>query len=310
MEPAVGIDGLRREVRAPVVALHHIGAAYQQFAAAVGQRGAQAELHIRHHRADRAVGARRIHTGLAHGGRGLRHAVAVVQHDAEGVLERGLERRRERRAARLRHAQRRRAQRLALRAAPFDHFRVHGRHAVQHGELFLDQRARQLLRAETRLVVDRGAVGHRAHQQHGQAIDVRDRQHAIDAVAGLHAGLQTVGMADEHQVGVRQHHRLRGPRGARRIDQRGHLFAGLGGHRLGHGALVDGADQQLADVRPRRRIGPLRAARQAVLARFREIVVQIEGHARAGVLDDIGDLARRQPGVDRHRPRVDGAQRQ
>ena len=223
-----------------------------------------------------------------------------MQRGAQQLFHVALERRRQRRAARIREAQPR-GQRRVRAAQGLQQLGIHGGHALHDGQAVVLQGREQAVDGKARHQVQRGARIQGAQGHRGQAVHVRNRQHAVGAVAAAQAAQGAGDGGDEQQVAVREHHALRLPGGTRRVDQRGHLF--VAGHRVFRdGRLVQLARQQLAHAVDR---GAGRAQTCRMRRRFRRGAGQEQHAPRGTVRGDGVDLARRQPCIDVDDPRVD-----
>ncbi|MNS66310.1 hypothetical protein D3C72_995190 [compost metagenome] len=135
---------------------------------------------------------------------------------------------------------------------------------------------------------------------------MRNRQHAVGAVAARQAPQGAGDGGDEQQVAVREHHAFRLARRARRVDQRGHLFV-AGDRVFRDGCRVQFTCQQLAHAIDGDGAGP---APRRMRGRFRRGAGQ-EQHAPCGTVRSDGvDFARRQPRIDVDDPRVDAGGRE
>ena len=98
--------------------------------------------------------------------------------------------------------------------------RVDRRHAREDGDLLLVEPLQRLGREDERaLERERGAEPH-GHQQLVEPVVEGERQDAEDPVVGAQAQVLGDAARGEHHVRVRQHHALRVPGAARRVDQR------------------------------------------------------------------------------------------
>ena len=223
-----------------------------------------------------------------------------MQRGAQQLFHLALERWRQRRAARIRKAQPR-GQRRVGAAQGLQQLGVHGGHALDDGQSIVFQCGQQAIDGKARHQVQRGARIQGTQGHRGQAVHMRNRQHAPGAVAARQAAQGAGDGGDEQQVAVRQHHAFRLARGARRVDQRGHLFvAGDRGFR--DGCVVRLARQQLAHAVDR---GAGRAQTCRMCGRFRRGAGQEQQPPRRAVACYAVDLARRQPCIDVDDPRVD-----
>ena len=191
----------------------------------------EAELGVRDRRADRARAVRVGRRGVGDRA-GLGHAVALHDRAADALGRRRGQLGAQRRGAGVDELQ-------ARQVAPLDG-RALGqrqddrRHEVGLGDPVLLDQAEELLEVEARHQHDGRAPAQHAVHHDAHAVDVEQRQHARERVAGLdglhRGGLQHVG----DEVAVAEHHALGQARGAAGVRQRDDV-AGLGVH-VGRGA--------------------------------------------------------------------------
>ena len=254
VQPAVGVDRGGGRLRVVEVAAHDLRPAHADLAllaraelVAAGDVDDPA-LGVGHRRADRpepvARGIERRDVGDR---AGLGHAVALHHRAADalrgGLLQLGAQRR----GARVDERQAREVEALDDRA--LGQGEDDRRDEVGLRGAVLLHEAEEALEVEARHRDERRAVAQDRVHDHGQAVDVEERQDADERVVGGHGllggRLQDVG----HQVAVGEHHALGQARGPARVGQRDEVV-GLGG-RLGRrgGIAVEQRGERRRPVR-------------------------------------------------------------
>jgi len=184
----------------------------------------------------------------------------------------------------------------------------HRGHAQEPGDSLPLQGGERRIGLEARREVHRAAGQQRAHQDGGEAHDVRERQDAVEAVAGPHFAHHPGGRGDEQDVAVGQHDALGRAGGAGGVEQHGDPLRGVGGRGLGRHLRREGAERQRADAAGQ--VEGLGAVPLGMGAGVGRGGGGVEHAARAGVVADLVDLARAEAGVGDHGPGLGRRDRQ
>ena len=173
--------------------------------------------------------------------------------------------------------------------------------AVENGDTLFGHRPGERGRIIFRDKANRRA-GHQGHGEQRNSDDVGDRQHAILHVGGRHAAKRSRRLGAEQQIAVGKHDALRRPGRARGVDENGDLPGAVRFHRLRGGILIERGH---ADAGERADILHRRAIAQRMCGGFLRRIGREESTARAAVVPDLIQLARRQPRVGNDRPGVE-----
>ena len=316
VQEALRIDHCRRGLGVAVIAAHDAWSAHMQFPhLARGHfaplRVAQPYLQPRQRPAHAAIVQTFVPAHLADGGAALGHAIGVEQADAEQgfgiLLDGGVERRtagiEEAHAGHVRRAD-------ALRTRVFQKPGIHGGHAQQAGDVLLTQRAQHHGWFETVSQHQCRATVQRRKEHGGQTEDVRQGQHAVNAILRRHAAQDAGDGGDVENVAVSQHDALRVARGACGVDH--HADARLYGElELGQGRCGGIGHKHPQSGAIKQQFGRRQLTPQRLPVRIGGGgVEQTHGEPWLAMLLDAVDLRARQPGIDYHTDGVQFAQGQ